>query len=128
MSVWNDVQHSHTICASVNGGHVKDNTPAPCAYTCTHVMQHVRSPRSQKLHETASSNVSPLFYLNIIFSHNPPYTLIHLAHCALRLKKFHHGKNWSLVFAAIQKEPLPFPYHCGMLKNYDTTVEGHLTQ
>jgi hypothetical protein len=89
-------------------------------------MQH--SPRSQKLHEIVSSNVAPLFYLNITFNHNPLYTLIHLAHRGLSLKKFHHGKNWSLVFAAIQKEPLPFPYHHGMLKNDDATVERHLTQ
>jgi len=128
MSVWNDVEHSHTICASINGGHVKENTPAPSAYTCTHIMQHVRSPRTQKLHEISSSNVSPLFYLNIIFNHNPLYTLIYLAHRGLSLKIFHHGKNWSLVFAAIQKESLPFPDHCGMLKNDGTTLDGHLTQ
>jgi hypothetical protein len=69
----------------------------------------------------------PLFYLNIIFNHNPLDTSIHLAHCGLSLKKFHHGKNRSLVFAAIGKEPFPFPHHCGMFKNDDTTVEGHLT-
>jgi hypothetical protein len=53
--------------------------------------------------------------------------MIHLAHRSLSLKKLHHGKNWSLVFVANHKEPLPFPHHPGRSKNYDTTVEGHRT-
>jgi len=64
-----------------------------------------------------------LFYLNIIFNNNRLGTSIHLAHCGLSLKKFHHGKNWSLVFVAIQKPPA-FPHHCEVLKTDDTTVKG----
>jgi hypothetical protein len=64
-----------------------------------------------------------LFYLNIIFNNNPLGTSIHLAHCGLSLKKFHHGKNWSLVFVALQKPPA-FPHHCEVLKTDDTTVKG----
>jgi hypothetical protein len=54
------------------------------------------------------SNVAPLFHLNIILKHNPLSMLIRSSHCGSSLKKFHRGKNWSLVFAAVHNSHFHF--------------------